>query len=302
MLVLAVSVSACSHFKTKSDQEGVSNPSAEGESTPPMVDVDGRPRHAPTPQPSVANSPSPYDAFKSTGKEIFDTDRIHFNLNADEWTLIADEDGIQTYEKTKEDEGMVVFRGETVIPAYLPKIATILNDLSRRKEWIDSLVETRVIEQKNIFDREEYNHTKVPWPFEDRDFVYHARVRVNRTPPTMLITMQSVVDPREPEHDGLVRGRLIYSYYYLKQIEGVRATKVVVEMAVDPAGAIPKWLVRLSQKKWPFNTLGSLKKVAEREDIVVSKEIGDYFKVKKIQKKAQKIKPRRKIKKRGRKK
>ena len=66
----------------------------------------------------------------------------------------------------------------------------------------------------------------------------------------------------------------------MKEIPGATPqTQVVIEMALDPKGAIPMWMVNLTQKKWPHNTLLALKKISSREDLVVPKEIEDYFSV-----------------------
>jgi hypothetical protein len=296
ILVFAVLLTSCSKPGIRPDN-GTKSPSLTAAGDPadatlPMQDIDGRPRTSPTPESASSGTPSStaLQEFKSPEKEVFDTKQVHFNIDMRDWKQISDGEGIQTFEKIKSDdnENVVAFRGEAVIPANLPKIATILNSPDLRKEWIDSLAESHGIEQTSALERLEYNHTKVPWPFQDRDFVYRIKVLVNQNPPTMLITMKSIEDPREPEHSGIVRGQIIYSYYYLKQLPGVRATKVVVEMALDPKGAIPKWLVTLSQKKWPYNTLLSLKKVSQREDLVVSQEIEDYFKEKKPLKAAKK--------------
>jgi hypothetical protein len=215
---------------------------------------------------------------KNDPSEIFDTEQIHFNHDPKVWKKIGDSEGIQTYEKIDTSDSVVAFRGEALIPEYLTKIATVLNQPELRKDWVDSLAESRSIEKFNDFDRVEYNRTTAPWPLQDRDFVYRVKVRIDRTAPTMLIDMKSTTHLAAPEKPGVVRGDLLYSFTYLKQVPGVRATRVVVEMAVDPKGAIPKWMVNLSQKRWPYNTLLALKKISQREDLVVSKEIEEYFK------------------------
>jgi hypothetical protein len=111
------------------------------------------------------------------------------------WKLIGDTDGVQTFKNKQEDAGVVSFRGETLVPASLLKIATILNADNLRKQWVEGLLETRVIEQVNPLERVEYNHTKSPWPFEDRDFLYHLNVYSKREPLALLITMKSVEEP-----------------------------------------------------------------------------------------------------------
>jgi hypothetical protein len=47
---------------------------------------------------------------------------------------------------------------------------------------------------------------------------------------------------------------------------------MTVEIMVDPMGAIPKWLARLKQKKWPRNTLTGLRNYLEKNEVVVPAE------------------------------
>ena len=207
----------------------------------------------------------------------FESTKFPFEVNNADWKLVSDAEGVQTYQKKTQNNDIVSFRGETLIPASMVKIATILNTDSLRKEWIDALVEAKTIEEMSKAERIEYNHTKVPWPFQDRDFVYKMNIYIKKEPRSMLVTLKSIQDPRVPPKDGIVRAEVVEAFYYLKEVEGVRATKVVVQMAVDPKGAIPLWMMNMVQKDWPNRTLDNLRKLSQREDIIPSDEINGYF-------------------------
>ena len=240
----------------------------------------------------VAKKEIPVVETLSDEKGIFDDAEHQLKVDLSKWKLISDELGVQTYEKVSSNSGLVAFRGETLISAPLKKIATILNTDSFQKDWVDSFVESKILSKKDELERIEYNQTSVPWPFQNRDFVFKSVSKLNVRPPTALITMQSLTDPAMPPRVGIVRGEMIHSYYYLKEIPGINATKMVVEMEVNPKGEIPMWLVNLSQKGWPQNTLLALKKLSIREDISVLPSIENFFEVKKqlVVKKKQKQK------------
>lgn len=243
-----------------------------------------------TPDPTPA--PKKVEASKVDDRPVlpddvgaFDGERVQLKTDRTLWKLIDDRAGIQTYEKITSNNGLVAFRGEILIPAPLKKIATILIQDEYQKDWVDSFVSTRRLSEKSVFEHVKYNQTKVPWPFQNRDFVFNVHAKVSLNPATMLILMKSTNDPGAPLVEGVVRGEIIHSYYYLKELNGLRATRMVVEMEVDPKGAIPLWLVNLSQKNWPFNTLMSLKKISLREDIPVMEKLETYFEPKKGKKK-----------------
>ncbi|MBU6154615.1 MAG: hypothetical protein KGP28_09970 [Bdellovibrionales bacterium] len=187
------------------------------------------------------------------------------------WEFIADADGVKTFRRDAED-GAVGFRGEILMNIPMEKIATLLADMESRKKWMDEVVEAKRIRMNSLFDRVEYNHTAVPWPFQNRDFVYSAKVDLDKATRTMIITMKSVEDPENPPKSGIVRGKMLESRYYLHETEKGKTTFMTVEIMVDPMGAIPKWLARLKQKKWPRNTLTGLRKYLEKNDVVVPAE------------------------------
>lgn len=248
-------------------------------SHPIMKDEGESPQQKPDQALQIRDKQTESKSDKTQLGEVFDSDEVRFLINEAEWKKISDEDGIQAYQRRegKNPYGDVVaFRGETVIPARLVKIATILNDSMIQKEWVDSLDEARIFDRRSKFESLGYNKTSVPWPFQDRDFVFKANVQVQINPPVMLIKMKSIEDAREPPRDGVVRGEILISYFYMKELPGNR-TQMVIEMALDPKGAIPLWLVNSAQKKWPHNTLKKLREVSTNEMIPVSKEIEDFF-------------------------
>jgi hypothetical protein len=205
--------------------------------------------------------------------------RTEFKTNLNRWELLSDDDGVKTYREINPAGDIVSFRGEALLHASIENLAAVLNTPELRKEWVDSLADTHTIEKRNMLDRIEYIRSKVPWPFQDRDFVFRVQVQVEQSPYSMFIKMNSVDDHREPPHPGVVRGNLLHAYYFLRDesTSQATATKVVVEIAADPKGSIPSWIVNLTQKKWPNNTLHSLEKVSNREDLFVAPEIKEFF-------------------------
>ncbi len=188
-----------------------------------------------------------------------------------DWEFIKDSDGVKTFRRDAE-EGAVGFRGEATLSIPMEKIATLLADMESRKKWMDEVVETKRLHMKSLFDRVEYNHTAVPWPFQNRDFVYSAKVDLDKKTRTMIINMHSVEDPAMPPVSGVVRGKMLESRYFLHEIEKGKVTFISVEIMVDPMGAIPKWIARLKQKKWPRNTLTGLRDYLMKTEVTVPAE------------------------------
>jgi hypothetical protein len=202
-----------------------------------------------------------------------------FETNLNLWESLSNNDGIKTYREINPAGDIVAFRGEALLHASIEKLAAVLNTPELRKEWVDSLAGTHTIEKRSMLDRIEYIRSKVPWPFQDRDFVFRVQVQVAQSPYSIFIKMNSVDDLREPPHPGVVRGELLHAYYFLRDesTPQAQATKVIVEIAADPKGSIPSWIVNLTQKNWPNNTLHALETVSCREDLFIAPEIKEFF-------------------------
>ena len=96
------------------------------------------------------------------------------------WQPLSDEDGIKTFRKEVEGSPIVSFRGEGWVEAPMVKIASIIADTERKPEWMHKLVESKVVRPLTETSRIEYNHTSAPWPFQDRDFVFKAVVKIDK--------------------------------------------------------------------------------------------------------------------------
>lgn len=178
-----------------------------------------------------------------------------------EWTQISDADGVKTFQRTVENTQIVAFRGETEVDAPIERVAAILENIPHRKEWIDDLIEAKNIQTISTLERVHYNYSHVSWPFQDRDLVIHVKVDVNQKDRELKIAMNDTEHPDMPPRPGVVRARLLPSKYFVKEL-APNKTFLSIEVAVDPKGNVPLWLVRLKQRKWPRKTLLAFKKFA----------------------------------------
>jgi uncharacterized protein YndB with AHSA1/START domain len=194
-----------------------------------------------------------------------------------DWKLISDDNGVRTFQRNSDVKYFVAFRGEITVNHPIEKVAALLADMESRKKWMHGIVETHRLHMKNMLDRVEYNHTSVSWPFQDRDFVYQVNVELEPKERIMIINMKSTTDDAAPEKEGIVRGEMRQSRYWVKEIEAGKKTFISVEIEIDPKGAIPLWLVRLKQRAWPEDTLSGLDKYIKKNDVKIPDEFKSYI-------------------------
>ena len=185
------------------------------------------------------------------------------------WTKIDETDGIAVYRREVPGSDVIAFKGEGIIAAPLVRVASVVYDTARATEWIESLVEARVIRHVSDTDYVEYDHFKTPFPLKDRDFVTSSHLDYDATRKVITIRVRSVTDPAAPA-TKYVRGELVSSTFVLTPTADGKGTRVVGDVHCDPRGAVPKWLVNWFQKDWPTSTFKKLRVQVAKPNIVES--------------------------------
>jgi hypothetical protein len=198
--------------------------------------------------------------------------------HASEWqSVLNTSDGIQIFEKESSASGLIEFRGNGVVEAPLPLVATVIFDTDRRREWIKGLAESRILRWEGKDDYIEYDHIDMPTFFADRDFVSRIQVHFDRPGKELVFHYQPSDDPSAP-HTDYLRGEMLNMTFHLSSIEHDTKTRVDAEFLCDPKGWIPKWLVNFFLKDWPKITFRNLRKEVLRADISVDSRFADLLK------------------------
>lgn len=182
------------------------------------------------------------------------------------WEKIGDDDGIAVYRREIPGSPIVAFKGEGIVDASILRVSSVIVDSSRATEWIDSLKEARILRQISETETIHYDHVGTPIVMKDRDFVSDCKLEFDPAQKTVSLKIHSVNDASAPKTD-YVRGELLQSSFVLTSIEHGAKTRVVAEIHADPKGSVAKWIVNLFQKKWPHNTITSLRRQAAKADI-----------------------------------
>ena len=183
------------------------------------------------------------------------------------WELVGTKDGITVYRKDVPGSALVAFKGDGVVNAPLIKVVTILLDDDRAQEWVDSLVESKVVRVINPLEYIELNHIGMPPLFKDRDFVNDVRMTVDEAAHSFTMVYRSVDDPAMPPNPKYVRGDMMYSRFVMTSIEHGTKTRIEAELHADPKGMVPKFLVNFFQKDWPRQTFEGVRRQAAKDDI-----------------------------------
>ncbi len=195
---------------------------------------------------------------------------------SDQWTPLDNEDGIATFRKEAVG-GVYPLKGITTFDIPIERILSVVLDTKNATDWVDLLESERVVRTYPRQSAVYLDHFRSPVPLiSDREFLYQTKLIIDRKNHALVYRMWSINDPSVPQHPDRVRAWMYPSTWRFIPLQGGR-TRIVVENSIDPKGSLPTWLVNLTQKTWPQETLIALRKQAQKPGLVVGPEVRKLF-------------------------
>jgi hypothetical protein len=188
------------------------------------------------------------------------------------WETLRSEDGIVASRRDVPGSRFVAFRGEGDVDAPLLRVASVLVDIGRGHEWIDSVAEGRILRRVSETEYVTYTHIKTPPTMSDRDFVLDMKLEVDPGAKSITVKGRSVDDPAAPQ-THYVRAEMDESVFRLTPTADGRRTHVVAEIHCDPKGSVAGWVVNWFQKNWGYSTLRNLRRQVPRADVKENQEL-----------------------------
>mgnify|MGYP001429665607 FL=1 len=169
------------------------------------------------------------------------------------WGKIKAEKGVTVYKA--DVQGRVAFRGVGEMTGSPEDLASIIEDPSGWKNWIENFKSGKLIEEINPEHKIFYQAINSPFPVSDRDVVFESRI-IRDSPDKIRMEMKSVTHPKAPKTIG-TRINIIFTRY---SIEKINRNKIAVtfETLSHPGGALPDFLVNWASESYPVTLLNGL--------------------------------------------
>jgi hypothetical protein len=187
--------------------------------------------------------------------------------------LKLDKDGIKVYIYSHKNSDFGTFKAVTYINASLDSVLAVLLDNKSCTEWIHACDKSFIIEDVSFNERYHYQILDIPFPFEDRDFIFHSIMKQNPSTKAITITSTAVSgycsdkqssQCKEANQPDLVRVSKSTGTFKLETDD--KGIKVTWIQHTDPAGNLPGWLVNQFLVDTPYWTLRKLaQKVTEEK-------------------------------------
>ena len=172
------------------------------------------------------------------------------------WLLKKKANGIDVYIRDTPGSAIKSFKGEITVAAPLTALVALIDDTKVYPQLFYQCKSAQNIKEVSNNQSYKYIVTDMPWPVKDRDIIVHSVTTQNKQSKIVEIKMQAA-PTLMPLQKGHVRIKSMSGRWLLIPVKK-GMTKVVYEMAVDPAGSLPNWLVNTMSTDMPFNTLKNL--------------------------------------------
>lgn len=181
-----------------------------------------------------------------------------------QWKQIDDTDGVRVWERSVEGSSFVEFRGRGMVGAPMPRVLAVLRDQDRKTEWMERCVSNRAIAYASTNRMTVYHRIGSPFfTISDRDVVLDVRGELDEANRTITIRFESTTHKSVPEQDGAVRMPKLKGHW--RMTAKGDDTEVEYQVAADPGGALPAFVVNWASRGIPLNTLRGLRKQLQKD-------------------------------------
>jgi hypothetical protein len=181
-----------------------------------------------------------------------------FNSTAQgNWSLVKEEEGIKIYTKPESGSEYDAFKAEMQINCKINDIVEVLKNTKNINNWVANCKIIKLLKTEGN-DQYYYIETILPWPFDNRDMIYHFQYKeINSKQVRINITGKpDYIKPKE----GIVRMLKTNGYWLLTSID-TNKTVVTYQMHVEPGGFIPSWLANSFIANTPLSTFKGLRTI-----------------------------------------
>ena len=192
---------------------------------------------------------------------------------AGEWALAKDKNGIQVYLAEMKDSDIRQFKVQLTVDASLDTVIAVMNDAEACPRWFHQCHEHLVIKQISFHERYVYQKTDFPFPVDDRIVISHLKINQDSETKSIRVEMNSVADYCQTKNTDICRkinkqdGTVVTKAagFYLFQPLTDNKTRILFQYHMEPAGALPKWLINSLLVDAPFNSMDNLRRMLKLE-------------------------------------
>ena len=185
------------------------------------------------------------------------------------WKLRKDKNEIQVYSRLAAGLKYEEFKAVVELDATLVSSLSLLDDAEACVDWIYRCELSRVVHTTGLLERHIYQVSSLPFPAASRDMILKATVFLEDAE-KIRIGLES--RPGFIKETTNIRIKEAHGSYLLEKLDE-NHTRLTWIQYVDPAGALPAFIVNSMLTNLPYKSLENFRKVVKRKKYRDSKII-----------------------------
>jgi ribosome-associated toxin RatA of RatAB toxin-antitoxin module len=178
-------------------------------------------------------------------------------LKGEDWELKKFEQGIYVYTRNTEGTKYKELKAVYQVKTSLSSIVALLNDVDSYPQWIYRCGSSKILKQSSDQELVRYQTVVAPWPVDNRDMIVEVHTRQDEKTGVVYQKVTAAPDYLSEVPD-YVRIREFRGFWTLTPLpNGI--VNVQYELLVNPAGALPAWIVNMAVVDGPFETSVNMK-------------------------------------------
>ncbi|MCP4614589.1 MAG: hypothetical protein GY845_38400 [Planctomycetes bacterium] len=176
----------------------------------------------------------------------------------EEWKLVSDKDGIKISSREVKDSKYKEYKAEIVTNNPFEVGIELTKDYKNYHAWYGMCKELKLVSKKNENDYDMYFVLDMP-VVSDRDVVVNIKTKWDFATGKGRVDMKDIATSKHKQDSGLVRMPELYASFTITRIDANK-TKTVYQFFADTGGSVPAWVVNMSAKKHPKETMEGIMK------------------------------------------
>ena len=168
------------------------------------------------------------------------------------WELVKSKDNIFIYKRDAKGSALKELKVTSNFESSLSGFIALLKDINAQPSYMYSCMESRVLKSISEKDLIFYQRIKAPWPFINRDGIYHQVIEQDSA--THVVTVYSnSMSEYIPAAKDFVRVPLVKSHWTIRPNKD-RGIYAEYYFFGDPGGGLPAWLINMFMAEAPYKT------------------------------------------------
>lgn len=190
---------------------------------------------------------------------------LTFNLMAQNtWTVEKAKNDITVSTRKLPNSTLKDYKAEMIVEnATIEEAVNIILNFEAYKGWFPNTHESLLLEKPDANTYIQYYQVKAPWPISNRDIV--TKFNIITSEKEIRIEMQSLGNDFMAEKKGVVRMPSLKGFWLISDL-GDGNIRIEQEVASDPGGAIPAWLLNAVVVDTPFDSFTNLRGKLQKID------------------------------------